>query len=65
MIHRCQQLRAKPEQQRFQLRLIEHRGLDQQRTGTIRDKRRIRFDEQLNLLRRLDCFARPALDPRR
>jgi hypothetical protein len=31
----------------------------------MRNKRRIRFDEQLDLRRRLDRFARPALDLRR
>jgi hypothetical protein len=64
-VHRRQQLRAQPEQQRFQLRLIEHRRLDQQRAGPLRNKRRIRFDEQFNLPSRLGRFTRPALDLRR
>jgi hypothetical protein len=64
-VHRRQQLRPQPEQQRFKFRLIEHRRLDQQRAGPLRNKRRIRFDEQLDLLGRFDLCTPPALDLRR
>jgi hypothetical protein len=63
--HRRQQLRPQAEQQRFQLRLLEHRRLDQQRAGPMRHKRRIRLDEHFDVLRRFDRFNPPALDLRR
>jgi len=43
------QFRPQIREQRFQLRPLEHRGLDEERTCPLRDERRIGLDLPLDL----------------
>ena len=47
---RRRQFRPKIGQQRFKLRLIEHRRLNQQGAGAVRDERLVGLDLPLNLV---------------
>ena len=50
-MHRRREQRTQIQKQRFQLGLIEHRGLDQQHTCPARDEGRIVLDLPLDFVR--------------